>query len=122
MGKTPEQHDWQRCARMLRLVAHPARLMILRALAERSQCVRDINTLVPIPQPHLSQHMAVLRRAELVDCHTHGSMRCYYVLRPRFVRQLVRLLCEQDPPKRRSREAVLREIRRAEKGASGRKT
>ncbi len=99
---------------MLRLVAHPTRLMILRALAQRSQCVRDLNALVPIAQPYLSQHMAVLRRADLVDCHTRGSMRCYYVLRPKFVRQLVRLLCEQDPPRRRSRESVLREIRRAE--------
>ena len=52
---------WDDRARLLRVMAHPVRLMILRALCERPQCVKDINSLVPIVQPHLSQHMAALR-------------------------------------------------------------
>lgn len=106
---------------MLRLVAHPLRLTILEALAERSQCVRDLNALVPVSQSQLSQHMAALRKAELVDCHSNGPLRCYYVLRPGLVRKLVNLLCEKHPPRPRGRDAVLREIRRAEGARGGRK-
>lgn len=97
---------------ILRAVGHPVRLQILELLTERSQCVKDLNVLVPVPQPHLSQHMALLRQAELVDCHVNGPLRCYYLLRPAFVRRLLRLLSEDHPPRRRDRDAVLREVRR----------
>jgi ArsR family transcriptional regulator len=98
-------------ARLLRALAHPVRLMILEALADRSQCVNELNSLVPIAQPHLSQHMAVLRKAELVDCHAKGALRCYYLLRPTLIRRMTRLLRENHPPRARSRDSVLREIR-----------
>ena len=100
------------CAKLLRVIAQPVRLMILEALAERSQCVRDLNALVPIAQARLSQHMAALRKVELVDCHTNGPLRCYYVLRPTLVKGLVRLLCERHQLRRRTRDSVLREIQR----------
>jgi ArsR family transcriptional regulator len=98
-------------ARLLRALAHPVRLMILEALANRSQCVNELNSLVSIAQPHLSQHMAVLRKAELVDCHAKGALRCYYLLRPALIKRIIRLLREKHPPRRRSRAAILREIR-----------
>jgi ArsR family transcriptional regulator len=107
-------------ARLLRALAHPVRLMILEALADRSQCVNELNSLVPIAQPHLSQHMAVLRKAELVDCHAKGALRCYYLLRPALIRRIIRVLHEDHPPRRRSRAAILREIRQvAKRRASG---
>jgi ArsR family transcriptional regulator len=107
-------------ARLLRAAAHPIRLMILEALADRAQCVKELNSLVPIIQPHLSQHMAVLRKAELVDCHAQGALRCYYLLRPALIKKTIRLLREEHPPRRRSRASILREIRQvAKKNASG---
>lgn len=121
-GDTPErERNREECARLLRAMAHPIRLMILEALADRSQCVKDLNALVPIAQSRLSQHMAALRKAELIDCHTNGPLRCYYVLRPALIRGLVRLLCERHEPLRRSRDVVLREIQRAAKARSDRR-
>ena len=105
---------WDDRARLLRVMAHPVRLMILRALCERPQCVKDINSLVPIVQPHLSQHMAALRKAGLIDCHVCGSLRCYYVVRPTLVKKLLRLLSEDHPVRLRSRASVVRASRRAE--------
>ena len=100
-------------------MAHPVRLMILEALVDRSQCVKELNCLVPIVQAQLSQHMAALRKAELIDCHAKGALRCYYLLRPTLVRRVVRLLREKHAPRLRGRESVLREIRRGAKaGAS----
>ena len=113
IGKIPErERNREECAQLLRAIAHPVRLMILEALAEHSQCVKDLNALVPIAQSRLSQHMAALRKAELVDCHVNGPLRCYYVLRPALIRGLVRLLCEKHQPRRRSRGSVLLELRR----------
>ena len=120
-GTQKRELDREECARLLRTIAHPVRLTILEALAERSQCVKDLNALVPIAQSRLSQHMAALRKAELIDCHTNGPLRCYYILRPALIRGVVRLLCERHHARRRSRDAVLREIRRAAKARSDRR-
>lgn len=112
---TPETDaHWVDRARLLRVMGHPVRLMILDALCERPQCVKDINTLVPVVQPHLSQHMAALREAGLVDCHVCGALRCYYVIRPALVKKLLRLLSEDHPVRRRSRDSVVRASRKAE--------
>ncbi|MGD8453992.1 MAG: metalloregulator ArsR/SmtB family transcription factor [Phycisphaerae bacterium] len=110
-GERERERNREECVQLLRIVAHPIRLMILEALAERSQCVKDLNARVPISQPRLSQHMAALRKLELVGCHTNGPLRCYYLLRPTLVQGLVRLLSEPHPPQPRDREDVLREIR-----------
>ena len=111
MGDQAAKRAWMERARLLRVMGHPVRLMILEALADRSQCVKDLNALVPIVQAHFSQHMAALRKAKLVDCHARGALRCYYLLRPALVRRMMRLLREDHPPRARSRDSVLREIR-----------
>ena len=105
------QGDWEEPARMLKVMAHPVRLLILDALTTKSLCVMDLNTLIPIPQPHLSQHMAALRKAELVDSHKDGSLRCYYLLRPELVRRTVALLKEEHPIQLRDRASVQRDAR-----------
>lgn len=107
------KRGWTEQAQLLRVMAHPVRLMILEALAERSRCVKDLNSLVPIVQAQLSQHMAALRRAKLVNCHAKGALRCYYLLRPKLVRRMIRLLREKHPPRPRGRDAILRGIRQA---------
>jgi len=105
------EEDWGESARMLKVMAHPVRLLILDALARKSLCVMDLNTLIPIPQPHLSQHMAALRKAELVDSHKDGSLRCYYLLRPELVRGIVALLEKKHPIRLRDRASVQSEAR-----------
>jgi ArsR family transcriptional regulator len=125
VGDQTAKGAWVDCAHLLRVMGHPVRLMILEALADRSQCVKELNSLVPIVQAHLSQHMAALRRAKLVDCYARGALRCYYLLRPTLVRRMIRLLRENHPPRARSRDSVLREIqqtagaRRSDGRASG---
>jgi len=105
---------WDDRARLLRVMAHPMRLMILSALCERPQCVKDLNSLVPIVQPHLSQHMAALRKAGLVDCHVCGPLRCYYIVRPTLVKKMLRLLSDDHPIRMRNRDSVVRASRRVE--------
>jgi ArsR family transcriptional regulator len=107
--------SWREPAELLRLVAHPARLMILSLLCKKPQCVKDLNILVPIVQPHLSQHMAALRQARLVDFYTSGTLRCYYIIRPSLVQNLIALLKRNHPAQRRDRQRVLRQFKRSKR-------
>jgi ArsR family transcriptional regulator len=100
---------WKERARFVRLMSHPVRLLILETLSKGSCCVKDLNSIVNIEQPNFSQHMAVLRNARLVGCHKNGSVRCYYILRPSLVRQLIQILSEEHEIRVRSRESVVRE-------------
>jgi len=111
-SKEPDLGAWEERARLLRTIAHPVRLMILESLCEGPRCVTDINGLIAIPQPHLSQHIAALREARLIACHVNGSLRCYYILRPSLVKQLVRLVSDEHAERERDRTTVIREAQR----------
>jgi ArsR family transcriptional regulator len=100
---------WKERARLMRLISHPVRLLILETLSKGSRCVKDLNSMVDIEQPNFSQHMAVLRNAKLVGCHKSGALRCYYILRPSLVRQLIQILSEEHEIRVRSRDSVVRE-------------
>ena len=105
------EHSWQAQAKLLRAMAHPVRLAILETLCQRPHCVKHINSLIPISQPHLSQHMAALRKENLVACHACGPVRCYYILRPTLVKEMIRLLGEEHPPTQQDCESVVAEAR-----------
>lgn len=104
----------QEMARLLKVVAHPVRLRILEELYHSSRCVKDLNSLMPdLSQPHLSQHISALRRVGLVDSHSDGALRCYYILRPSLVEGLVALIRAEHPVQERERTAVQAEAREA---------
>jgi len=110
--RDPKNHQmafWEERARLLRLISHPVRLLILETLSKGSRCVKDLNSMVNIEQPNFSQHIAVLRNAKLVGCQKSGALRCYYVLRPSLVKQLIQILCEEHDIRVRSRDSVVQE-------------
>jgi ArsR family transcriptional regulator len=92
----------QPAAELLKAFSHPTRLMILAELAAGPKCVTDMEELVPARQANISQHLAVLRYARLVDYAQDGVLRCYYLCRPRLVRDLLKLLGRDEPIVRRT--------------------
>ena len=76
-------------ARLLRIIAHPTRLMILAELLKGMKCVNDIRDLLDVPQPNVSQHLAVLKENGLVASRKEGVSRCYRLARPRFIKDLL---------------------------------
>lgn len=82
---------------LLKTLGHPVRLALLAELARGPKCVTAIRDLLAVRQPNVSQHLAVLRQAGLVDCHEDGNLRCYYLLRPALVRDLLRFVACQYP-------------------------
>lgn len=106
------QDIWKDRAALLAVMAHPVRLSILEALCERPHCVKDINAIVPLAQAQLSQHMAALRKAELVASHACGALRCYYILRPTLVKKLISLLRREHPVQQRDCRGIIRAAKR----------
>jgi ArsR family transcriptional regulator len=84
-------------ARLLRIVAHPTRLLILDELARGTKCVNDIRELLDVPQPNVSQHLAVLKESGLVLCHKDGVTRCYHLAKPGLVDDLFAVLGRDYP-------------------------
>lgn len=57
----------QIAADFLKCLANPNRLMVLCALMDGELSVSELNDSVPLSQSALSQHLSVLRDAELVE-------------------------------------------------------
>jgi ArsR family transcriptional regulator len=104
---------------LLRQLAHPVRLQILEELIAGAKCVTDIQTLLEIPQPNVSQHLLVLRRNRIVDFYEDGQLRCYYLLRPSLAEELLRFLsCEYPTVERNCDEVRLEGRQRSARVAS----
>lgn len=73
--------DTKSKAQLLRVIAHPTRLKIIERLAAETDplCVSDLEPDLGIPQPNVSQHLAVLRKAGVVDFFVEGRLRCYFL-------------------------------------------
>jgi ArsR family transcriptional regulator, arsenate/arsenite/antimonite-responsive transcriptional repressor len=89
--------DLRRSAELLHVLAHPTRLAILDNLKDGPKCVSDINELLDISQPNLSQHLAVLRRERIIDFYEKGKQRCYYITLPSMVQELMLFLAGKYP-------------------------
>ncbi len=68
----------RRLADTLKALAHPARLAIVRLLAERDECVcGEIVDDLPLAQSTVSQHLKALKEAGLVQGTVEGRRTCY---------------------------------------------
>lgn len=66
--------ELQSSAILFKVLAHPARLQILRYLARSGTCLSgDITGLFPLTRTTLNQHMNELRDAGLICSHEKGS-------------------------------------------------
>jgi ArsR family transcriptional regulator len=112
--------DTADAAELLKAFSHPTRLAILRKLAEGPKCVTDMEELLPARQANISQHLAVLRHSKLVDFAQDGTLRCYYLSRPRLVEDMLALVGRDDPVKKRTpREIQVEKAQAAATAARG---
>jgi DNA-binding transcriptional ArsR family regulator len=76
-------------AELFRALAHPARIRVLEVLSDGERSVGEMQPLVGIESSHLSQQLAVLRRAGLVTTRKTGSSVYYSLRAPELVDLLV---------------------------------
>lgn len=83
----------------LKRLANRNRLMILCILAEGECSVGELNDQIPLSQSALSQHLSVLREAELVATRRESQTIYYSVGDPRvatILESLYRMFCGQE--------------------------
>ncbi len=101
-----DQDNSKDAAELLKAFSHPIRLAILQELVVGPKCVTDMEDILPARQANISQHLAVLRYARLVDYAQDGALRCYYLCRPNLVRDLLTLVAREEPVVRRSPDEI----------------
>ncbi|MDQ7040448.1 MAG: metalloregulator ArsR/SmtB family transcription factor [Rhodothermus sp.] len=77
-------------AALMRALGHPARIAILKLLAERgaTPCFELVEEL-PLAQATISQHLRTLREVGLITFQVEGP-RSYYRIRPEVLQELDR--------------------------------
>jgi ArsR family transcriptional regulator len=98
--------EMQPAAELLKAFSHPTRLAILQELVSGPKCVTDIEDLLSARQANISQHLSVLRYTRLVDYAQDGVLRCYYLCRPRLVRDMLELVQRDEPIIKRTPEEI----------------
>lgn len=78
-------------ASLLKTLSHPARLMIVCSLVEGEYSVGELEEKVDVHQPHLSQHLTVLRGSGIVETRREGKQ-IFYSLTEDKAAQLVNAL------------------------------
>jgi ArsR family transcriptional regulator len=88
---------------IFRAFSDATRLRILSLLKEGEHCVGDLVTVLGLPQPKVSRHLAYLRKAGLVEVRGHGLWNFYRLAAPTspFHKKLIECLsaCFGDVPK-----------------------
>jgi len=86
--------DIKRSAIIAKALGHPARIAILKILADHTTCFcGDITEVLPLAQSTVSQHLKALKKAGLITGKVEGVRTCY-CLNPAGIRELNSLLSE----------------------------
>ncbi|TQK49930.1 ArsR family transcriptional regulator [Streptomyces sp. SLBN-118] len=81
---------YQLKAEFFKTLGHPVRIRVLELLSEREHAVSEMLPVLGVEPAHLSQQLAVLRRANLVVTRREGSA-VYYSLTSPQVAELLRV-------------------------------
>src|SRR5215204_3153406 len=70
----------QELATFAKAMSHPARIAILKVLAQRNECIcGDIVDILPLAQSTVSQHLKELKSAGLIIGTVDGPRSCYCI-------------------------------------------
>ena len=70
----------QDLAAFAKALSHPARIAILKVLAQRNECIcGEIVELLPLAQSTVSQHLKELKTAGLITGTIDGPRSCYCI-------------------------------------------
>lgn len=70
----------QELAAFAKALSHPARIAILKVLAQKNSCIcGEIVDVLPLAQSTVSQHLKELKNAGLITGETDGPKSCYCI-------------------------------------------
>lgn len=73
------QHASMQASQLLKSLSHPDRLLLLCQLTQGEYCVSELEHLVGVAQPSLSQQLGILRKDELVKTRREGKQIYYSI-------------------------------------------
>ena len=96
-------------ARLFRILSNPARLDVLACLRDGEACVCHLEAALGLRQAYISQQLAVLRQAGLVQDRREGLNIYYRLAEPRLlpVLEAARQATGQTGPARRPRAVAV---------------
>lgn len=109
LAKSPELdidtmiENARKAAEFLKALSHESRLVILCLLVEGEKTVTEIEHLLSLRQPAVSQQLARLRAEKLVETRRHGKSIYYSLARPEVRDVILALHAAFCPPARRVR-------------------
>ena len=70
----------QELAAFAKALSHPARIAILKVLAQKNECIcGELVDVLPLAQSTVSQHLKELKNAGLIDGTVDGPRSCYCI-------------------------------------------
>ena len=70
----------QELSAFAKALAHPARIAILKVLAQKNECIcGEIVEILPLAQSTVSQHLKELKEAGLIEGAIDGPRSCYCI-------------------------------------------
>ena len=73
------QQASMQASQLLKSLSHPDRLLLLCQLTQGEYCVSELESLVGVGQPSLSQQLGILRKDELVATRREGKQIYYRI-------------------------------------------
>ena len=86
-----DYYKYKIIAQFFKALSHPTRLMIVNELLNKKRCVNDIEEILELKQPNISQHLNLLRLLNIVDFKQDGNKKCYFLSNPELIRDLFRV-------------------------------
>jgi len=90
--KLDDSIDINEYTEIFKALAHPTRLTIAYNLSKKAECnVSKMSECLGIPQPTVSQHLTILKNANVITGYRNGNQICYKVENPKVLEILNKL-------------------------------
>jgi ArsR family transcriptional regulator len=83
--------SYEKVSERLKALAHPARLKMVTGLLKDECNVAQIQKALGLPQSTISQHLRVLKNADIIKGRKEGTKTCYRVIDEQ-VKKIVRII------------------------------
>jgi DNA-binding transcriptional ArsR family regulator len=83
--------NYDKVSETLKALAHPARLRIVTGLVKDECNVAQIQKILRLPQSTISQHLRILKNADIIKGRKEGTKTCYRVIDTR-VRRFMEII------------------------------
>jgi len=83
--------NYEKVSEALKALAHPARLKMVAGLLKDECNVAQIQKVLGLPQSTVSQHLRILKNADIIKGRREGNKTCYRVIDAR-VRKIVEVI------------------------------